>query len=397
MTEVKRLLQQINEEGSEIFMKHLNKTLNKWKDQKVSFGLAGYTSTGKSSFINLLTGSTEGNEKRAGTSPYGNTTMSKTEYEYPRQRNVSFVDCPGFGTPKFDPESYFEDMAFGSFDYIFIFFSVISIWDIRFAEKLANEKKKFCFVRSKLDLDIANAKHDNDKDSSPDSIASKLRETALESIEKEQLRKPSVFVISNRANKIGHFRDLLSHIEQVLQKTKYDAFIYEISAYTREVINKKYDFLKKRINQISIGAVVDKGEVAADFDFENVRKDKVKRKSPKIIKWLAEEVMLYIETFELNKKSSLSLIRDEYVRQKLKFAQTLTTDVEKNVTSFIKRKLKLQMQKPGSSSVLYNKYTYSQESDEYPLLIPSQNLLSEVLEGLQQDALIVFEEFSKGY
>ncbi|VDI46016.1 Hypothetical predicted protein [Mytilus galloprovincialis] len=407
MTEVKRLLGQMYVEGSEMFRKHLNKTLNKWRDEKVKFGIAGQTSTGKSSFINMLTGSTKSNEKRAKTSGYGNTTKLTTEYTYTRQRNVSFVDCPGFGTPSFKPQSYFEEMGVNRFDYIFIFFNVISIIDIQFAQALAKKDMKFCFVRTKLDIDIESAEHDSEENISPDSIASNLRETTEKSIQKEQFPKPSVFVISNRVNysQFGHLQDLLSHIEQVLQKTKYDAFIYEIAAYTREVIKKKYDFLHERINGISFAAVVDEVEVATDFVFENIEKYKKERKSLNIINWLAKEIMLYIETFELSKKSSLTLIREEYVRQKLKFAKLLTTDVEKNVTIFIKRKLELKIKKTVKSKELHNKSTGGWIKDdkdvqflqkEYPHLIPSINILSEVLDGLQHDALVIFDEFSKG-
>ncbi|XP_076081573.1 uncharacterized protein LOC143052425 [Mytilus galloprovincialis] len=283
LEEVKQLMKKINEEGSEKFMEHLNKTLDKWKNEKVKFGLAGGSTMGKSSFVNVLTGHTEDNENRAKTSAGGNTTVSSTEYSDARQKIISFTDCPGYGTPDFTYKAYFRQNSIDTFDYVLIFFYVVTTDDIYFAKALDERKMKFCFVRTRLDIDIDSARYDNPQDTDPHLIAETLRQTAVDAIEKQGLLNPIVFVISNRRKDLGHFPNLLSHIEQVLHKEKYHALIYEISTYTRDAIKRKHKLLCDRINSVTMRAVVEEGEDATDFDSGNVEDEKKRIKLQKTV------------------------------------------------------------------------------------------------------------------
>lgn len=393
LKEVKQLMKRIEVEGSEKLIIHLNNTLNKWKDENVKFGVVGASAMGKSSFINLFIGSNEDNTRRAETSSCGNTTLSPTEYAAARQKNVSFIDCPGYGTPTFECNKYFEKMKIETFDYVLIFYSVINSIDISFAEILSEKKKAFCFVRTKLDTDIDNSKWDNLEDNNPDSIASKLRETAKQIIEHKGLLNSNVFVISNRSTDLGDFRKLLSHIEKVLNTTKYEAFIFKISVFTQEVIDRKRDMLLKRLKTVSaVVGVTEEADDAIHYDFkyeENFDK--------RIVRILSDEIKFYIETFELTKTKSIELIRQEHVKKKLKFACELTTDVENNVTCFIKKRLTIQ--KKSDLLVSYTKDTGKvNDSDELDICLKSsQNILSEALDFLWYDAGVIFKEFTSRF
>lgn len=194
------MVTRIKNVGSEQMKKQLNKTLQKWKNEKVRIGIAGGQSTGKSSFANVLS--------------YGSSTLTVPT-------NVSFIDFPGCDSPVFGSRFYFRQTSIDPCDYVLIFFHVVSKTDTWFAKTLNEKKMKFCFVRTKLDIDVDSTKHDNLEDTDPDLMAKTLRQTAVEAIEKEGLENPTVFVISNRRKDIGHFSILLSHIEQVLQREKY--------------------------------------------------------------------------------------------------------------------------------------------------------------------------------
>ncbi|XP_071138681.1 T-cell-specific guanine nucleotide triphosphate-binding protein 2-like [Mytilus edulis] len=394
LTEIKELVTRIKEEGSEKFMKQLNKTLDKWKNEKVNFGLAGSSAMGKSSFMNVLIGRTGDIDERAKTSAHGNTTTSPTEYAYARQKNVSFTDFPGYGTPFFKSQAYLKKTSIDKCDYVLIFFHVVSTIDTWFAKTLDERKTKFCFVRTKLDYDIESAKYDNQEDTDPECIANSLRQTAVEAIEKEGLENPTVFVISNRRNDIGHFSDLLSHIEKVLHRTKYEAFIFEISTYTRDVIKRKHLFLCQRINGVTMRAQIEEGNEATEFNSsiaENPQKGIFQT-----VRYLERELMLYLDTFELNKNKSIELISQESVKQKLKFESLLLhSRFENYIKGFIVGELEILVAEKSSTSPEKAADDDEELFREYPFLLPSRKLLSEVLDGLQEDALVIFEEFQK--
>ncbi|XP_076081560.1 uncharacterized protein LOC143052414 [Mytilus galloprovincialis] len=385
--EVKQLMKKINEEGSERLVEHINKTLDKWKKEKVKFRLAGGTGMGKSSFINALMGHTE--ENRAKTSAYGNTTVSTTEYF-----DISFTDCPGYGTPDSTYRAYFRQNFIDSFDYVLIFFYAVTTDVIWFAKTLEERKMKFCFVRTKLDIDVNSARFDKAENTDPESIASTLRKKAVDAFEKQGLSNPFVFVISNRRKDIGHFPDLLSHIEQVLHKEKYQALIYQISTYTRDTIIRKHRLLCERINSVTMRAVVEEGEEATDCDSGNVEDEKKGIKLQQTVRCLERELLFYIETFELNKKTSIALIGQERVSQKLKFARFLTSGIENYIADFITKELEILLDESTSDQKKFADDDMEQYL-EYPFLHPSRKLLSKVLDGLQEDAFIIFEEFQK--
>ncbi|XP_071140398.1 uncharacterized protein [Mytilus edulis] len=389
--EVKQLTKKINEEGSEKLVEHINKTLDKWKKEKVKFGLVGGSAMGKSSFVNALMGHTE--ENRTKTSAYGNTTLSTTEYFDASQKIISFTDCTGYDMYD-DRTLYFRHTFIDWFDYVLIFFWEVTTDVIRFAKSLAERKMKFCFVRTRLDIDIASARYDNPQDTDPNFIAETLRQTAVDAFEKQGLLNPIVFVISNRRKDLGHFPNLLSHIEQVLQKEKYHALIYEISTYTRDAIKRKHKLLCDRINSVTMQAVVEEGEDATDFDSVNVEDEEKRTKLQKTVQRLERELLFYIETFELKKKTSIALIGQEHVRKKLKFASLLTSGIENCIAGFITTQLEILLEESRSYQQVVAEYDKEQYL-ENTFLFSSRKLLRRVLDGLQEDAFLIFEEFQK--
>uniref|UniRef100_A0A3B4H6M0 Interferon-inducible GTPase 5-like n=1 Tax=Pundamilia nyererei TaxID=303518 RepID=A0A3B4H6M0_9CICH len=152
--------------------------LNKEKNTPLNIAITGETGAGKSTFINAFRGMDNRDE---GAAPTGvtETTLENTPYPHPMYPNVTLWDLPGIGTTKFPADKYLELVGFEKFD----FFIIIS--DTRFREndvKLTQEiqkmKKRFYFVRSKIDNDVRAA--ERKKDFSKEKTLTKMRENCVQ-------------------------------------------------------------------------------------------------------------------------------------------------------------------------------------------------------------------------
>uniref|UniRef100_A0A3Q4GZR1 IRG-type G domain-containing protein n=1 Tax=Neolamprologus brichardi TaxID=32507 RepID=A0A3Q4GZR1_NEOBR len=139
-----------HEEGAAKIME----ILDQQKNTPLNIAITGECGSGKSTFVNALRDLSDEDENSAPTGTV-ETTKEATLYTYPNYPNVKIWDLPGIGTAKFPAAKYLEHVEFQKFD----FFIIIS--DTRFREndvKLVHEiqrmKKKFYFVRSKIDNDL---------------------------------------------------------------------------------------------------------------------------------------------------------------------------------------------------------------------------------------------------
>ena len=108
---------------------------------------------GKSSFINAIFNLKSGDPCFAASSNIGNTTTKPTIYEYPGNPKIT-LELPTNG--------YEKRMELHKYDYILMFVGNIEENDIEITKTLKEMKKNFCFVRSKIDLDIQNAEKDGE-------------------------------------------------------------------------------------------------------------------------------------------------------------------------------------------------------------------------------------------
>ena len=151
--EMKEALQ--NNEPAEAAAK-IQEYLDQQNKIPLHIGITGESGSGKSTFVNAFRGIDNRDE---GAAPTGcvETTSEGIPYHHPNYPNVTLWDLPGIGTTNFPADKYLEHVGFEKFD----FFIIIS--DTRFREndvKLAQEiqkmRKKFYFVRSKIDNDLRN-------------------------------------------------------------------------------------------------------------------------------------------------------------------------------------------------------------------------------------------------
>ena len=130
--------------------------LDKQNNTTLNIAITGESGSGKSTFINAFRGV---DNKAEGAAPTGcvETTSVVTPYPHPNYPNVTLWDLPGVGTTKFPADQYLNHVGFETFD----FFIIISATrftenDVKLAQEIQRMKKKFYFVRSKIDSDLYN-------------------------------------------------------------------------------------------------------------------------------------------------------------------------------------------------------------------------------------------------
>lgn len=128
--------------------------LDRDNNTPLNIAITGESGSGKSSFVNAF----RGIDNRAdGAAPTGcvETTSVVTQYHHPNYPNVKLWDLPGVGTTKFPADQYLKLVGFERFD----FFIIISATrftenDVKLPQEIQKMKKKFYFVRSKIDNDL---------------------------------------------------------------------------------------------------------------------------------------------------------------------------------------------------------------------------------------------------
>ncbi|XP_028254433.1 interferon-inducible GTPase 1-like [Parambassis ranga] len=132
----------------------INEFLDKQNNIPLNIAVTGESGSGKSTFVNAFRGINNGDD---GAAPTGcvETTTEVTAYPHPNYPNVVLWDLPGIGTTKFPANKYKKHVGLEKYD----FFIIISDTrfrenDVRLAKKIRKMKKKFYFVRSKIDRDL---------------------------------------------------------------------------------------------------------------------------------------------------------------------------------------------------------------------------------------------------
>lgn len=355
----------LKSEKQEEFKKHYKEHIEKWKKKEVKFCITGASRTGKSSFINAMTGCAKGDTEYAIASVYGNTTREAKRYIHPKHSKFELWDLPGVGTVHFKHENYIENMNLHQYDYFLIFFDVITQQDIWLARKLKYSGKSFCFVRSKLDID------ENETQDKCNIIADTICKMALGDLGKEQMGGVDVFVISSTNTKIGHFGLLLNHMENNLDEGQYTAVIYSLSLISEPVIHKKFKILQKRIDRISIVSMFFKDDT--DITKNN--------RSDIILTNLKNEVLLYINTFQLEPP----IVEKLKARSSFEMIEVLCK-TDEQIKNFIKTSLQSKNVKIFEKGCTFP-FSPSQMQSFFR---ESEILLRYILNHLQNDALYVF-------
>uniref|UniRef100_A0A8C6UGB5 IRG-type G domain-containing protein n=1 Tax=Neogobius melanostomus TaxID=47308 RepID=A0A8C6UGB5_9GOBI len=221
--------------------------LDKMNNILVNIAITGEGGAGKSTLVNALRGIRNVTE---GAAPTGvvETTMKPTEYLYPEHANIRIWDLPGVGTTKFKATKYLKKVGFEKYD----FFIIVS--NDRFREndaKLAKEiqkmKKKFYFVRSKIDNSINSQKEDN-PNVQEEEVLNIIRNYCTKGkVFILNLTSPKIFLVYGLRLHLYEFEGLRTTLMEELPEHQRDALLLALPITSLEAIEQKKKTLEKKI------------------------------------------------------------------------------------------------------------------------------------------------------
>jgi predicted GTPase/uncharacterized protein (DUF697 family) len=226
----------------------------------LNIAITGDSGTGKSTIINTLRG-IRPSDPAAAAVGITECTTNPTPYNHPHFPNVVFWDLPGVGTPKNPQSSYKKRMNLGSYDFFIITissrFTENAFW---LAKTLNKIKKPYFFVRSKLDLEIT-MKKKHYPGTLDHHVIDELRSDIRKQTEQLSI-SPEIYVISGEIEHSDRwdFPLLKKRIIEILPDVKKNTMIVSLGSFAEDIIDTKYQVLKRRIVYYStasaVGAVV---------------------------------------------------------------------------------------------------------------------------------------------
>lgn len=267
--------------------KYLLAHVDKWKRAKAKIAIAGQSTAGKSSFINFIRGvrfSDKGYAKEGG----GNTTQFVKQYEHPKNKQLIYCDLPGYGTTTVTREVFSERVNIKEYDIFLIFFSGAPSTDDKWlVTQLREVNIPFCFVRTKFDQDVESGKRNGKKKETVFAEIKRVISDAEDSM--PELKDATRFIVSNHKPSIGQMPQLITFMQEKVIQVKFEAILFSIPAFTKEIIDKKYIQMAKRIQSVSLYHAF--GYLSFDYKCSKIR----------------DEITMYFRVFELDGASATEL------------------------------------------------------------------------------------------
>nr|XP_024655593.1 interferon-inducible GTPase 5-like [Maylandia zebra] len=217
----------------------------KEKNIRLNIAITGESGAGKSTFVNALRGMSDYDE---GAAPTGVTeTISEvTPYLHPNYPNVTSWDLPGIGTTRFPADKYLELVGFEKFDFfIIISDTLFTENDVKLSQEIHRMKKKFYFVRSKIDNNIR--AEGRKRDFSEEETLTKIRDDCIKGLQTQGIESPQVFLVSSFELHLYNFSLLHGTLDRDLPAHKRDALLRAMPNFNPEIISKKKQALKSRV------------------------------------------------------------------------------------------------------------------------------------------------------
>lgn len=199
-------------------IKYINDNLHNFKEKVMEVAIIGRSGAGKSSLINALRGLAPTDDGGAAVGET-ETTSEINKYTYPANDKVILLDVPGMDTWRFPIKEYLEQINYKTIDVFIIVVSVrIYDTDIVVLKKLTDYKKHVMVVRSKIDMDMQNAKRNYPKDFNENGVLYRLKQDLKSNISKVIPEFDNLFLISAVLTKEYDFPYLTKTLRRFLNK-----------------------------------------------------------------------------------------------------------------------------------------------------------------------------------
>uniref|UniRef100_A0A3Q3FA62 IRG-type G domain-containing protein n=1 Tax=Labrus bergylta TaxID=56723 RepID=A0A3Q3FA62_9LABR len=210
----------------------INEYFDQQKNVPLNIAITGESGSGKSTFVNAFRGIDNRDEKAAPTGTT-ETTMEVNPYPHPNHPNVTFWDLPGICTTKFPADKYMKHVGFEKFDFFIIVSSDrFKENDVRLAKEIQRMKKKFYFVRSKIDNSMRDEER-TQRDFNKERSLKKIKDNCIQCLQEQGLKSPQVFLVSSFDLQLYDFHLLEETLERELPEHKRDAFLLFIQKNTK--------------------------------------------------------------------------------------------------------------------------------------------------------------------
>ncbi|XP_072518388.1 interferon-inducible GTPase 5-like [Salminus brasiliensis] len=221
----------------------------------LTIAVTGETGAGKSTFINAYRG-VDDDDKGAAETGVSETTAEPTPYQHPTLPNVVLWDLPGIGSPNFKAKTYVKEMQIDRYDFFLIISSVrFRENDLMLAKEIQKQKKKFYFIRSKIDESIR--AEERMKTFNREETLSKIRADCQRNL--KDLGNPPVFLISSWNLSEFDFEELVSTLNSELPEQKQFALLQSAPVTSVAMLEKKVAMFHKVI----LAAAIVSGGIAA--------------------------------------------------------------------------------------------------------------------------------------
>ncbi|XP_065430085.1 interferon-inducible GTPase 5-like isoform X2 [Chrysemys picta bellii] len=247
------------------------------RNTKLNIAITGDTGSGKSSFINAIR-SLNDDDNGAAKTGVDETTKVPTAYPHPIYPNVIVWDLPGIGTTKYPTETYVKDVNLDQYDFFIIIAALrFTEADSNLAKEIKRMGKKFYFVRSKVDVDLANEQRK--RNFKEEKTLEVMRNSCMRHLQEAGIISPQVFLVSRWDFHKYDSPQLQETFANDLDTHKRHVLICALPSTSEKILKEKQKALQKQIwkqaLKSSVFAVVPFPYVSVDCDVnilvENMR------------------------------------------------------------------------------------------------------------------------------
>lgn len=161
---------------------------------------------------------------------------------------MNFVYIIGCGTLAFPCKTYMNRFDFENYDVVIIIcsgrFSENDNW---LAEEMIKMRKPFFFLRTKIDLDMENARRDCRPPFNEDEILTRIRTDCLKQLS-NRTHNQKVYLISGNQRYLHKWdmNEFMHDLREACPQLKRESLVFSMNVNCREVVQAKVQYLRER-------------------------------------------------------------------------------------------------------------------------------------------------------